>query len=453
MIFNRSLRVITIAWLASAAWPTPARAQEAPTVVTPQVSDPMLAPPEAAPAEIHSWDEAIGLIRRSPDYLTGVDAIERAVAQRRIALAAVLPTLYGAGAYNHNFNTLSVPFGTETLVSPPPTIWSISATASWNIVNPRGFYGVGTADVATDVANLSLADRRRVLAGSVATAMLATLAAGRIAELDRVGLRSALERLALTETRIKFARGTALDIDRAQQDVAAARALVISADESLRQSREALGQAVGSQTALAAPADLDIEGFEKAVATTCRLGKDIEQRADVAAARGKLAIAKRAVTDAKLLFAPYAGVVSQAAYQSAATLGPQDTWSITATITLPLYDGGLRYGAMRDAKAASDQALQALTSVRIEAMFEAARAARAINVDTAARDVAKQQRDLAARIDQRTRDGYASGVGTSLDLVTSAQALRAAEINLALLDFQLAQARAAAVLVNAECVY
>ena len=50
-------------------------------------------------------------------------------------------------------------------------------------------------------------------------------------------------------------------------------------------------------------------------------------------------------------------------------------------------------------------------------------------------------------------EGYAQGLGTSLDLVTSAEALRQAEINLALLDFQVAQARANAVLTNAECVY
>ena len=67
--------------------------------------------------------------------------------------------------------------------------------------------------------------------------------------------------------------------------------------------------------------------------------------------------------------------------------------------------------------------------------------------------MAKEQRDLAARIDGRTREGYASGLGTSLDLVTSAQALRQAEINLVLLDFQLAQARAGAILVTAECLY
>ena len=434
---------------ADASQPPPA-----PTFVQPDVAaDPMLAPPAAAPAEVHSWDEAIAMLRHAPDFLTSVDAVQRAVAQRRIALAAVLPTLVGQGIYAHNFNTESIPFGTAILVEPPATVWDATITASWNVLNPRAIYGVGTADLAIDVANLSLADRRRVLAGSVVAAMLDTLAAARVSELDRVGLRAALERLVLTQTRLQFSRGTELDVDRAQQDVAAARALLISGDESLRRAREALGEALGSPTAIATTASLDLDGFEHAVATTCKLGNDIEQRADVAAARANVAIADRHVTDADLLFAPTLGVATQGGYASAVTLGPLATWTIGATLTIPFYDGGERYGAMRDARAAADQARQALAALRIEALVESARAARAVSVSTAERDVAKQQRDLAERVDTRTREGYARGLGTSLDLVTSGQALRQAELNLALLDFQVAQSRAAAVLVDAECVF
>ena len=232
----------------------------------------------------------------------------------------------------------------------------------------------------TDVANLSLADRRRVLASAVVSAMLATLAAARVAELDRVGLRSALERLALTQTRLTFSRGTELDVDRAQQDVAAARALLIAGDEALRQSREALGQVLGSPTPLAAPAELELDGFERAVASTCHIGADIERRADVAAARERVVIADRQIEDAKLQFAPILGIGSQVGYASAVTLGPNDTWTIGAAITLPLYDGGVRYGAMRDARAAAEQARQALASLRVDAMIESARAARAVAV-------------------------------------------------------------------------
>jgi outer membrane protein TolC len=457
MMLNSTARVATLALVAAAAWPAPARAQDAPsgapTFVQPPVSDPMLAPPEAAPSEIRSWDEAIAMIRRSPEYLTTVESVERSIAQRRIALAAVLPQLSAAGSYVHNFNSATIPLGAVNIVSPAPTVWSVTGAAAWNVLDLRGLHAVGTADRAIDVANLSLADRRRVLASSVVSAMLATLASGRVAELDRVGLRTALERLALTQTRLQFNRGTALDIDRAQQDVAAARAQLINGDESLRQAREALGQALGSATPIAAPADLDLEGFERAVATTCHLDHSIEQRADIAAARGQVDLADRQIDDAKLRFVPSISLGSAAGWASVASLGPQETWSFTAMLNVPLFDGGARYGVLRDAHAAAAQARDALAALRIEAMIETARAARAIGVNTAARDVARQQRELAQRIDARTREGYAKGVGTSLDLVTSAQALRQADINLALLDFQLAQARASAVLANAECFY
>jgi outer membrane protein TolC len=424
-----------------------------PIVAHPAVDDPALAPPPRATSEVRSWDEALSLIRHSPDYLTSAAGIERALAQHRIALAAILPTLTGIGSYTHNFRHVSIPFGTETLVVPPADIWTAGASVQWNIIDPRGFYRLGTADLATAVARLSLDDRKRVIASSVVSAMLATLSAERVADLDRVGLRAALERLVLTQTRLKFARGTDLDVDRAQQDVAAARAQLINGDEALRQSREALGQVLGSATPLSAPADLDLEGFERSVSTTCRVAPSIEHRADVAAATERVVIAQRQITEAKLRFAPTVGIGSQLEYASQATLAPNTAWNFVATLSIPLYDGGARYGEIRDATAAAEQARDALTTLRVDAMIEAARATRAVDVDTQARDVATQQRDLSQRIDERTRDGYARGLGTSLDLVTSAQALRAAEINLVLLDFQLAEARADAVLVNAECVY
>jgi outer membrane protein TolC len=120
---------------------------------------------------------------------------------------------------------------------------------------------------------------------------------------------------------------------------------------------------------------------------------------------------------------------------------------------VPFYDGGARYGAMRDARAALEQARQALVQTRLAAIFASAQAQRNVGVLENTRDLARVQRDAAARVDARTRDGYAHGMGTSLDLVISAQSLRQADINLAILEFQVENARADAVLINAECVY
>jgi hypothetical protein len=94
-----------------------------------------------------------------------------------------------------------------------------------------------------------------------------------------------------------------------------------------------------------------------------------------------------------------------------------------------------------------------LVAARLGALVEVTQLARAVSVTAASRDVAREQRDLAQRIDQRLREGYLHGVGTSLDLVLQAGLLRQAELNLAALEFQAAAARVGAILANAECAY
>ena len=223
------------------------RADAPPPVFAPDVSDPMLSPPPPPPRQIGSWDEALELIRaQSPDYVSSYESVVRTEAQKRIALAAVLPVLNGQGSYTHQFFTEAVAIPTVppfSFVSPPPDVLTVTASVNWSILNPRALYGVGTASKSIEAAKLSFSDRRRIIAMSVVQAMLATLAAERVAELNRVGLRSALERLALTQARLQYGQGTALDVDRAQRDADSARRLIISGDEILLQTRETLGAA------------------------------------------------------------------------------------------------------------------------------------------------------------------------------------------------------------------
>jgi outer membrane protein TolC len=436
-----------------------ARAQEAgsevprPPVVPP-VSDPMLAPPEEPRQQIRSLPEAIGLVRsRSPDYASSFETIRRAEAQARQALAGLLPAATGTVTYTHQFEQVQIPFNGATLVTPPPNAWSQALTAAWTPINPHAYHAYGTAKVGIEAAKLSFDDKRRQIASAVVSAMLATLSALHVAELNREGLRTALERLALTKIRLEFGQGTPLDVDRAEQDVAAARRLLIDGDETLKRSREALGVALGSPVPTAVVRDFDVETFERDVARTCHLNDAIEKRPDVAAARTRVAIAERAETDALLLTSPTLGLVGQGGHTDAPVLAPNWTVALEVVLTVPLYDGGLRYGQLRDARAQTRQARAALDTTRLAAVVASAQASRQVEVAHADRDVTQTQRDLAARIDLRTRDSYAHGRGTSLDLVTSAQTLRQAEITLALLEFQLAEARADAVLENAECVY
>jgi outer membrane protein, multidrug efflux system len=426
-----------------------------PTFVAPPVSDPMLAPPPPAPLRIASWNDALATIRsQSPDYLSAAQAVERAKAQKEIAWSNVLPWVNAQVTYTHELLApLRATIGGVTIVTPPPNAWTAGGTATWSILSPRGIYGIGTAEHGIQAATFAFEDQRRLIAEAVVSTMLATLAAERTAELNRVGLRAALERSALTHARLQFGQGTALDVDRADQDVESARSLVVSGDEILRRAREALGVALGSRTAVSAPGDLDLAQFEDAVARTCRLNAEIERRPDVAAAREHAEVAERTVHDAELQFSPWIALDAAAQYLTAPVLSPSGIVALEGVLNIPIYEGGSRFAALRDSKAALEQARQALVSTRLNAVVSAAQAERAVSVLQASRDVVQAERDLAVRVDWRVRDGYARGVGTSLDLVVSGQALRQADINLALLQFQVAQARADAVLTNAECVY
>jgi outer membrane protein TolC len=449
----------------------PAPAPPTTTTLIPPVEDPMLAEPPPAPREIASWDEALQMIREhSPDYLGSAEAVHRAEAQKTIALSAVLPSLAAQASYTHEFlapsttvlgiylpdpatgKTATTPTP-KALPSPAPDSGSVGVGAAWPVLSPRGIYGIGTADKGIDFAKLTYEDQRRIIATAVVDAMLATLAGARVAELNRIGLRAALERLTLTRVRLEYGQGTALDVDRALQDAAAARSAVIDGDEALRRTREALGAALGSAAPMAVARDIDLTRFEAAVAATCRLNDDLERRPDVMAARTRVDLAERGVHDAELAFAPSVTLTSQLTYSSAPVLAPNSTWSLGGALVVPIYEGGARYGALRDAKAALEQARQALASARLDAVVSSAQTLRSVSVLDDSRAVARTERDLAARIDQRTRDGYARGLGTSLDLVVSAQDLRQAEIRLALLDFDADRARAHAALINAECVY
>jgi outer membrane protein, multidrug efflux system len=445
----------------NAATPDAGGSSEAPPAAPttpPPIDDPQLAPPPAAPRELRSWDDALAMVRaQSPDYRSTYDNVVRAEARTRVALAALLPNATAQGAFTHQFFTnAGIPDGNGGTINAavlPANAFGINASASWSIVDLRAYHALRSSKLAVGATQMDLADKRRTIAESVITTMLGTLAVERVAELNRVGLRAALERLSLAQAKTKFGGGTELDLDRASQDVAAARALVISGDEALRQAREALGLSLGSRVAIGAPGSLDLEQFEATVAATCRVNPDLERRADVQAAVRRVLLAKRAVDDIWLSFVPTFVLGSALAWTSQPVEVPPTTWSVDAMINVPIWDGGARYGYLRDARAAADQAEQALASIRLNEVVAVEQASRAVSVTKASRDVAQEQRDLAKRVDERVRKGYLHGLGTSLDLVVSAQALRLAEIDLALLQFQAAQARVLAILANADCVY
>lgn len=423
----------------------PAKLPEAPTV-----NDPMLAPIARARIEIATWEEALQHLKaRSTDLRTAAANIGRAEAASRIALGNALTQLNGQGTYTHNFVTKTLPGGTT---NPIDDLATASISLSQPVFNLRSWYAIGTAHRNEDVAHLTFEDTKRQLALSVANALVGVVTNERVAELNRVGLSNALQRLELAIRKTNLGSGTGLDVVRARQDVETARATLVTGDEQLRQAREALGLALGFSEQAGVPPNVDLNGLEKAAQSSCKPAPDVDARADIAALHERAEVAHRGITDVKYQFAPTLDLRSSAATSSQQNLlSPAATWNIAAVLTVPIWDGGVRYGNLRDAKAQETIALQNLEAARRKATVEVTQARRAVSVAEDSRRVATAARDLAAETDRLTRTSYLEGRGTSLELVTAAQALRQTEIQLAVQDFNLVKARVAAVLALAVC--
>ena len=118
---------------------------------------------------------------------------------------------------------------------------------------------------------------------------------------------------------------------------------------------------------------------------------------------------------------------------------------------MPWFDGGVRYGNLKSARAQEDIARQNLESMRRQAIIQIQQAQRQLIVAELSGRVAREQRDLAAQNDAMTQTAYMAGQGTSLELVTASEAHRQAELNLALQEFNVVKARILSVLALATC--
>jgi outer membrane protein TolC len=334
---------------------------------------------------------------------------------------------------------------------PAQDVLGAGVSANMALLDVRALHAYGTARRAIAAAERDLVAERRALAGELADALLAAWTAEQLAELHRVGLRAALDRLALTETKRSLGRATVLDVDRARQDVESARNETLQGDDALARARTSLGLLLGVSTAVAAPAVRAPDGLGISIGAWCTPSDDAERAPEVTAARLHLELAERTIDGLDLELLPRLDLQSQLRWDSETVYGPDATVQIGLVLRAPIWDGGARYGRRREAHARRTQAQLRLEQARTNASSRRSEATREIAMTSEASRIGVTQRDLASRIDQGTRMAFEQGVGTSLDLISAAQALRQAELNAVLLSARVVQARVRAALTGATC--
>ncbi len=425
-----------------------------------ELSDPLVAPVARASQEIATWDQAEAMLRRQSTELRSAEAgLQRAEGSWRQSLSVLLPNAGVAlvAAYDLLNPDIAVLTGGGAAVAasdrtPTSPVATAAISVEQSVVDLSAWRGLGAAAAGERSARAHLFDVQRRVTQGLAQSLIAVVAAERAAEINRVGLRQALERVALTGRTFELGAATKLDVVRVRQDVAVARTAVILGDEQLRRTREALGELLGVPGEVGVTHAFALEGLVEETRKHCQPLGPSETRSDLVSAQAQLDAAEEGRKQASAGYLPRLGVNSSVfALTTDPGPGRFATWSISAILSFPLWEGGLREGQVEEREGFREQVAQATEALRRSIEVEVARSRRAEEVAKMLVDAATDARDLAARTDALTRRSFEMGRASSLELVQTAAVLRQAELNLALREFEWVQARLDAFLTEARC--
>jgi multidrug efflux system outer membrane protein len=428
---------------------------------SPRLDDPLLGTPPAPRMIIHSWEEALAIVRaESPDLRTALTRIAQSRATTWSAVAQYLPSLSANAGYAYELITRVDATGSvvsagglvaTTTVPVRATAWG-AAQLQQTLLNLQAADQIGIATLGEDATHLSLLEVKRGLSLRLANRIAQVVTAERVAEIHRFGLRVALAQSELVTRKEALGGATELDVVRFQQNVEIARTAVVLGDESLRQGREDLGAALGNFVETGVAPEVSLNGIGAAAVNWCPSVSSVELRPDVERARKNVEIARRNVSNIDLGWSPTVVVQSAVSATTLVASGyPNPTWDVQALLSVPLWDGGSRAAARRFASAAADLAEEEKALASKQAVAESDHARRQLEVAERIESQARAERDLAASNERLTTAAYVAGRATSLELIVAAEAHRQAEVELAVAELAIVKARILATLTLGAC--
>ncbi|MEP7051437.1 MAG: TolC family protein [Pseudomonadota bacterium] len=434
--------------------PTPA-AQAEPTL--PEVSDPLLDPPPPPAHVLQSWEQGLQLVRdQSVSMRVARANVLSAEAAVQAALAPALPQLLGTAGVTQYLLKGEAPVGAggaNVSVPDPSRVWNAQLSLTVPLFRPAVWYNHGSAKDALEASKLSSAETERQVVATVADLIVGVVTAERLAEVSRTSLRAALSTVDLTKRRAALGASNTLDVLRVEGEASLSRSSVVTATEALIRAREALGSALGSSESWGVTTNIQLDSLAAEAQKNCRVETDVLARSDVRAARANVGVAERHLTGVDYTYLPTIDANSTLGVQDPrfAVNNRRENWTIGALLSWQIYDGGLRGGQRTAAKAEVDATHAQLEETRRGATLQVNQALRAVQVAEANLAVAAKTREIDAETARLSKISFLNGSGTSFDLVTTESLLRVAEADLAVKEFNVTEAKIAALLALSTC--
>jgi len=400
-----------------------------------EVEAPLPRPPEVPEGARVTLAQSVSIaLARNPTMQTALDEIHRANALLEQARAASLPTITGSVSYVRNDHAREAATGEVTV---PIGQFGASATLAVPLVAPRAWVQWSHADDNIDVARASAAETRRVVAVAVARAYLAIVAEKRVIEAAVRARDTDNAHYFYAHQRYVGGIGNRIDEVRADQQRQSDEAAVEQAYATLVREREALGVLVGAGGALDA-----VEPNLEASIDPQQAMRDAEHRTDVVAGQMRWRAADHTVRDNWADYAPTLSGSFQPFYFDPRTITqPENGWTAQVLLTVPFYDGGLRYGLAKERSALRDEAQAALDQTLRQARSDVRTAFEEVKRADAALVSSRQAADLARTALELAEMAYRAGAATNIEVIDAERTARDAETAVAVAEDGARQAR------------
>jgi outer membrane protein TolC len=381
-------------------------------------------------------DEAIAEARaQHPTVAIAKNQVRRAEALVEQSRASSLPTLTMNGVYTRLDDDRAL--AGRVLQSCNQLQCNVALVVP--LVAPKAWVLWAHAKDNEAVSAANAKESERQLALAVARTYLAVVGQKRLVDVAARARDTAHAHHEVAHTRFLGGVGNRLDETRAHQELATSETVVQNARVALARTREALGVLVGTSEPVDATDSVSLPASPNAGEA---LAEAPERRGDLVALRRSGEAASQVARDSWVDFLPTLSGAFQPFYQNPATVTqPETGWQAQLLLSLPLYDGGLRYGVHaeraaleRDAKLKLDAALsQARSDLRIAALA----VAQADLTLTSAREAAA----LAVEALALASEAYRAGATTNIEVIDAERRARDAETQAAIAEDGARQAR------------
>jgi outer membrane protein TolC len=397
-----------------------------------------------------SLDAALEEVDRQSLTLVQVRSrAEEAAGVTRQALSALLPTATAQVTYLRNSEdaTLALPPPINVTKSLQP-LESTTVTGSVRVplVVPSAWFDVAAARDSQRAAGLSAEATRLAVRTSLAqTAHLAAATEEQVAASERA-VANADELVRSARRRVGAGTAAPLEITRAQAELVRRQSDLAGARAALDRARLAVGILLGREgpVKVAVP---DVEAApdpDLAPEADTLTAEALERRPELAAQRAQRGAAEAGVRSAWARLAPQLSASGSIFRADVPYLtGKKDGWRVTVDLTWQLYDGGFRYGKLRQAEAQVAGAQAGVAAEQLAIRQEVQNALRDVSVAAEQLRLARAQLGLATDSAASIKRSFDVGIASSLDVIDANDRLYASDTGLAGARARLAQARLA----------